>query len=149
MGDPSPWGGARCALVERGLWSEQDACGGYGTASLRFDQNFQLTDRLSIREYQEILATALLGGVEGKAGALGSVAVNAGAGVYLDVSSGDPVRRVRRTTVTGEKTEREEVNPGPRVRWMILDASGRYSFVDSLTDTRAIGVIKTGMSYDF
>ncbi len=135
--------------------AEEEGHGAYATVQCRLDENVHLTDRLSVRAFQEILYTGW-GGVTSDSRESGrpeyrhALEVNGGVGLYLDITGSEPVRLVPRTDPrTGEKTYRRLENPGRRLRWQIVEISGSLHLVDTMSVFDGAATAKTGMSYDF
>lgn len=138
--------------VTEALGGQVDVKGAAATLSCRIDTQSEITDRLQLRAFGEVLYTALVGGGSGQSGAAfkHQLQASGGVGLWYDLSSEDPYRLVPRThPATGVKTFRKIANEGKRYRLGLVDIQGFMRPMDTLTKTQAGITIQSGMAVDF
>lgn len=125
--------------------------GGGAVVVVRLDQQFTMLDRLQLRTFAEASYRGILAvlGADAEVGYGHSLALRGGVGLYLDVTAEPPVRRIPRTNpATGLITYRTAVNPGPRLRLILMDITGEWHPIDSIAAFDHDMVFQTGFALE-
>lgn len=137
--------------ISRQLGGVFDGSGPEVVGECRIDTQNQLVDRLQLRTVLDVAYRAMLA-TRRNSGTIIKHALSASGkvGLYYDLTPTEPFRIVTRTNpASGKKTTRKITNEGRRFRLMIMELSGTYAPVNSMSLFNGIGVVRTGVDYAF
>ncbi len=125
---------------------------GATTATMQLAIQHQLTDRMQLRSCAEATYTLGVGALDDVAGTSAEqlVELSGGLGLYYDITSDAPIRRVPRTDpATAVVTYTSVVNEGKRWRWVVAELDGSFRPFDSISTARAVAMLNTGIRHEY